>query len=377
MFWHYTEWTNAFLIQLVAILVAFLFGKKNKVESKDLFLAISLVSPVALFLVSAGVAGAIFLSDIAAIYLLFRRNNPIKINRINVFAFVLFILWPIISTMLSNAYSTIVLGDNNFDVKIFPIQTFRYFLYFILFAKISSNTFYEPSYLMKIFKVQSIMLLFIFTAILLGFFNIMKIDAWNELIKDKQLGLLGVGGSMFLYRGGVGTLSAISIPLIYLCFIQGSGIYKYLMAILIIIVFSTVLFSGSRQGITFTFLAFVFSIILFKQFKNAIQITIIGTFIIFLLMQNDAIRETSDWVFSRYDILLDTNIDLTNEIGSRNFSMYDANKQNTELIYKLSGKGLGGKIYPTESDYYNTYSYFGIIGLLRQYVCLVYFSRTS
>src|SRR5450759_4072754 len=100
MFWQYKEWSNAFLVQLFAIIIAVIIGKKNHVKNSDIFLAVSLVSPVALFLVSPGVAGAIFLSDFAAIFLLFRQGNPIKKKGLIILAFVLYLLWPIISTLI-------------------------------------------------------------------------------------------------------------------------------------------------------------------------------------------------------------------------------------------------------------------------------------
>ena len=46
MFWNYEEWTNAFLIQFFAIIVAFVVGKKNQVNKPDLILAISLVENI-------------------------------------------------------------------------------------------------------------------------------------------------------------------------------------------------------------------------------------------------------------------------------------------------------------------------------------------
>lgn len=372
MFWNYGEWTNAFLIQFFAIIVAFVVGRKNQVKNSDIFLAISLVSPVALFNVSAGVAGSIFLSDLAAIYLLLRENNSIKKTKILALAFILYLAWPILSTLFSiiyAPYSTEIIG---FDSKILIIQIVRYFLYFILLVKLVSKPINDSAYILKLFKVQSVMLFFIFTAILLGYFGIIKVDAWNELIQeDFYDSTLGKGG-MFLYRGGIGTLGTISIPIIYYCFLSGKGFYKYLMEFLIFIILTAVLFSGSRQGITLSLLSLLLSMFLFKQYKNATQILIVGFVLFFFAMQNDSIRKTSEWVFNRYEILLSDKIDLGEEVKERNFSLDIAKKQKKDSFYEINGFGLGGPISPTESDYYNTYSYFGLIGSIIYYIFIFY-----
>nr|WP_315215416.1 hypothetical protein [uncultured Flavobacterium sp.] len=372
MFWNYEEWTNAFLIQFFAIIVAFVVGKKNQVNKPDLILAISLVSPVALFNVSAGVAGAIFLSDLIAIYMFFREHNTIRKTTVVVLAFILYLAWPILSTLFSiiyGPYSSEIIG---LDSNILTIQFLRYFLYFILLVKLVSKPFTDPIYILKLFKVQSVMLFFIFTAILLGYFGMIKVDAWNELVEiDFYDSTLGKGG-MFLYRGGVGTLGTISIPIIYYCFLSGKGFYKYLMEFLIFIILTAVLFSGSRQGITLSLLSLLLSMFLFKQYKNATQILIVGFVLFFFAMQNDSIRKTSEWVFNRYEILLSDKIDLGEEVKERNFSLDIAKKQKKDSFYEINGFGLGGPISPTESDYYNTYSYFGVIGSIIYYIFIFY-----
>lgn len=372
MFWNYEEWTNAFLVQFFAIIVAFIVGKKNEVKNQDILLAISLVSPVALFNVSAGVAGSVFLSDLAAIYLLFRKNNPVKKIKVIILAFFLYIAWPIFSTIFSVLYAPSSSEIIDFDGKILIIQFLRYSLYFILFAKLISKPLSDAAYLLKIFKVQSVMIFFIFTAILLGYFGIIKVDAWNELVEiDFYDSTLGKGG-MFLYRGGVGTLGTISIPLIYFCFIYEKGFYKYIMLVLIFIILIAVLFSGSRQGITLTLLSLLLSMFLFKHYKKATQIMIVGFVLFFFAMQNDSIRKTSEWVFNRYEILLSDKVDLGDEVKERNFSLDIAKKQKKDSFYEINGFGLGGPISPTESDYYNTYSYFGLIGSISYYIFIFY-----
>ncbi|TDD76995.1 hypothetical protein [Flavobacterium caseinilyticum] len=372
MFWNYLEWTNAFFIQFFAIIVAVIVGKKNEIKNHDIFLAISLVSPVAIFTVSAGVAGAIFLSDLAAIYLLFRENNPIKKIKVVVLAFFLYLAWPLISTFLAVLYAPFSTEIIDFDSKILIIQLVRYFLYFILLAKLVSKPFTDTTYILKLFKVQSIMLFFIFTAILLGYLGLIKVDAWNELadidLSDSDLGK----GGMYLYRGGVGTLATISIPIVYYCFFSAKGFYKYLMIFLIFIIITATLFSGSRQGITLSFLSLLLSLLLFKQFKKAIQISVIGFVFSLFVLQNDSISKTSDWVINRYEILLNDNINFGDEVKERNWAIDNAEKQKKDLFHEINGYGLGGGIIPTESDYYNSYSYFGAIGSIIYYFFILY-----
>lgn len=372
MFWNYIEWTNAFLVQFFAIIVAFIVGKKNEVKNHDIFLAISLVSPVALFTVSAGVAGAIFLSDLAAIYLLFRENNPIKKMKLVVLAFFLYLAWPIISTFLSTLYAPSSTEIIDFDSKILIIQSIRYFLYFIVLAKLVSKPFNDAAYILKLFKVQSIMIFFIFTAILLGYFGVINVDAWNELAEiDFSESTLGKGG-MFLYRGGIGTLATISIPIIYYCFFSSKGFYKYLMMFLIFIIITAALFSGSRQGITLSILSLLLSLLLFKQFSKAVQISVVGFAFSFFVLQNDSFGKTSEWVINRYEILLNNKINLGDEVKERNWAIDNAEKQKKDFFYDINGYGLGGGIVPTESDYYNTYSYFGAIGSIIYYIFILY-----
>ena len=372
MFWNYIEWTNAFFLQFFSIIVAVIVGKKNEIKNHDIFLAISLVSPVAIFTVSAGVAGAIFLSDLAAIYLLFRENNPIKKIKLVVLAFFLYLAWPLISTFLAVLYAPSSTEIIDFDGKILIIQLVRYFLYFILLAKLVSKPFTDTTYILKLFKVQSIMLFFIFSAILLGYLGLIKVDAWNELadidLSDSDLGK----GGMYLYRGGVGTLATISIPIIYDCFFSAKGFYKYLMIFLIFIIITATLFSGSRQGITLSLLSLLLSLLFFKQFKKAIQISVIGFVFSLFVLQNDSISKTSDWVVTRYEILLNGKINLGDEVKERNWAIDDAEKEKKDLFHEINGYGLGGGIVPTESDYYNTYSYFGAIGSVIYYLFILY-----
>ena len=372
MFWNYIEWTNAFFLQFFSIIVAVIVGKKNEIKNHDIFLAISLVSPVAIFTVSAGVAGAIFLSDLAAIYLLFRENNPIKKIKLVVLAFFLYLAWPLISTFLAVLYAPSSTEIIDFDGKILIIQLVRYFLYFILLAKLVSKPFTDTTYILKLFKVQSIMLFFIFSAILLGYLGLIKVDAWNELadidLSDSDLGK----GGMYLYRGGVGTLATISIPIIYDCFFSAKGFYKYLMIFLIFIIITATLFSGSRQGITLSLLSLLLSLLFFKQFKKAIQISVIGFVFFLFVLQNDSISKTSDWVVTRYEILLNGKINLGDEVKERNWAIDDAEKEKKDLFHEINGYGLGGGIVPTESDYYNTYSYFGAIGSVIYYLFILY-----
>jgi hypothetical protein len=331
-----------------------------------------LVSPVALFSVSAGVAGAMFLSDLVAIYLLFREQNSIRRTTVVVLAFILYLAWPILSTLFSIIYSPYSSKIIGFDSSILTIQFLRYFLYFILFAKLVSRPFKDSSYIIKLFMVQSVMIFFVFTAILLGYLLIIKVDAWNALIKNDLVGeSLGIGG-MFLYRGGVGAFGTISIVIIYFCFFFSKGYYKYLMALLIFIILIAVLFSGSRQGITLSILSLLLSLLLFKQYQKTFHFLIIGSVLIFTVLQNDDIRNTSEWVFNRYDILLNDNIEIYDVVKERNFSLDIAKKQKKDSFYEINGFGLGGPISPTESDYYNTYSYFGVIGSIIYYIFIFY-----
>jgi len=372
MFWNYEEWTNAFLVQFFAIIVAFVVGKNKQVKNPDIILAISLVSPVALLNVSAGVPGAIFLSDLVAIYLLFRKQNSIRRTKVVVLAFILYLAWPILSTLFSIIYSPFSNVTIGFDPKILGIQFFRYLLYFTLLIKLVSKPFTDPVYILKLFKVQSIMIFFVFTTILLGYLGIIKVDAWNELIGQDFYGSnLGKGG-MYLYRGGVGTFATISTPIIYYCFCSAKGFYKYLMEFLIFIILVAVLFSGSRQGILFTLLSLLFSMFLFRQFRKVFQVLILGFVLLFLSVQNEAIREASEWVLNRYEILLSHEVDLGVQLGERNVSLDFARKQKKDFFYEINGFGLGGPISPTESDYYNTYSYFGIIGSIVYYLFIIY-----
>ncbi len=368
MFWNYEEWTNAFLIQFIAVILAFIVGKKSQVKDTDIIIAISLVSPVPPFTISDGVAGAILFSDLLAIYLFLRDRTRIRITILVALNFLLYVMWPIFSTLLSIIYSNFASHLVVFDQKIFAIQSLRYFFYFILFTKFTSKFYDSPAYLLKLFKVQSVILFFVFSAILLGYFGVAKVDAWNELSQiDLGVGNLGKGG-MFLYRGGVGTLGTIVIPVIYFCYINGKGFYKYLMIFMIFIILMAILFSGSRQGISLSLLSLLLSLLLFKQYKSAIQFIVIVFFIVFGIMQNQFIRETSDWVLNRYEILLDANIDLNDEIKDRSFLVDDAKNQEKDIFYEINGFGLGSVIVSTESDYYNTYSYFGIVGSLIYYI---------
>jgi len=363
MFWNYHEWQNAFIIQLIAIIVTIVFGKKNHIRDTDLFLIISLFSPVALLLISAGARGAIFLSDFAAVYLLFRRGNAIIKHRAILLVFLLYILWPIISTLISNVYDLISGTNVSYDTKVLLIQSVRYFLYFILFAKLISRSYYDVEYLIGLYRTASVMIFFIFSAILLGYLNLIKVDAWNELIKFEGEHSIGKGG-MFLYRGGVGTLGVISLPIVYLALIQGRRLHKYFLGLLILIIFLTVLYSGSRQGIIFFSLSFILSVILFKQYKHTLPTIIVGIIIVILLLpQFNVIRENSEWVKKRYDVFMNENYGIKDEIIRRNYGIIEANRLKKNHLFKISGVGLGGNIHHTESDYYDSYSYFGIIGI--------------
>lgn len=371
MFWNYEEWTNAFLIQFFAIIVAFVIGRKNQVKNFDTILVISLVSPVALFNISSGVAGAVFLSDFIAIYLLF-QGHTIKKTNLVVLAFILYLVWPILSTLFSIIYEPYSIGIVGLDNKILAIQFLRYLLYFILLVKLVSRPFVDVTYISKLFKVQSLMIFFVFTAILLGYLGIIKVDAWNELIgQDFGENNLGKGG-MYLYRGAVGTLSTIVIPIIYFCFLSGKGFYKFLMMLLIFIILATVLFSGSRQGIFLSLLSLLLSMFLFRQYQKAFQLSILGFVLIFFALQNETIGKTSEWVFNRYEILLSDNNGIGEEVKERNFSLDIAKKQKKDSFYEINGYGLGGAISSTESDYYNTYSYFGVIGSIIYYIFILY-----
>lgn len=372
MFWNYQEWTNAFLIQFFAIIAAFVVGRKNQVKNLDIILAISLVSPVALFSISKGVEGAIFLSDLAAIYLLLRGDNAVKKTKLVVLAFSLYIAWPILSTLFSIIYAPYSSEIIGFDSKVLAIQFLRYLLFFTLLVKLASKPFIDSAYILKLFKVQSVMLAFVFTAILLGYLGVVKVDAWNELIEADFLeDKLGKGG-MFLYRGGIGTLSTISIPIIYYCYISSKGFYKYFVEFLIFIILIAVILSGSRQGTSLSLLSLLLSMFLFNQNKKAFQIIVVGFVMFFLALQNDSIRDTSEWVLKRYEILLSDKIDLSDEVKDRNFALDIAVKQKKDFFYEINGYGLGGPIYPTESDYYNTFSYFGIIGSIIYYFFILY-----
>ncbi len=372
MFWNYQEWTNAFLIQFFAIIAAFVVGRKNQVKNLDIILAISLVSPVALFSISKGVEGAIFLSDLAAIYLLLRGDNAVKKTKLVVLAFSLYIAWPILSTLFSIIYAPYSSEIIGFDSKVLAIQFLRYLLFFTLLVKLASKPFIDSAYILKLFKVQSVMLAFVFTAILLGYLGVVKVDAWNELIEaDFFEDKLGKGG-MFLYRGGIGTLSTLSIPIVYYCFISSKGFHKYLLEFLIFIILIAVILSGSRQGTSLSLLSLLLSMFLFNQNKKAFQIIAVGFVTFFLALQNDSIRDTSEWVLKRYEILLSDKIDLGDEVKDRNFALDIAVKQKKDFFYEINGYGLGGPISPTESDYYNTFSYFGIIGSMIYYFFILY-----
>ena len=111
---------------------------------------------------------------------------------------------------------------------------------------------------------------------------------------------------------------------------------------------------------------------LFKQYSKALQVVIPGFFLVFFALQNNAIRETSEWVLNRYGILLSSDVDFRSEIEERNLSIHNGQKQNKDLFFQINGFGLGGPITPTESDFYNTYSYFGVIGSSVYYLFIVY-----
>jgi len=372
MFWRYEEWGNAIAIQMIAIIIAIIMGKKNQIKNADLFLIISLFSPVAIFKLSAGVPGAVFLIDIASLYLLFRKHSPFRNKPLIILAFILYLLWPIISTLISNILAAFSKAVISYDIKVGLIQTMRYFLYFILFAKLTSKPRLEPDYMIKLLRVASIMIFFIFIAILLGYFNIIKVDAWNELSKSEYRNTLGEGG-MFLYRGGIGTLGAISIPIIYFCFIHGTRFYKYFTVSIILVIFSVVILSGSRQGVVFSFITFTLSILLFKQYKNALKIAFVGIILVSLLPKNETFYETSKWINIRYQLFFDKNTDLADEVRNRNTAINEAKKVNKPLLLKITGVGLGGHIHHTDSDYYDTYSYFGSIGIFF-YILFVFYS---
>ncbi len=372
MFWNYVEWTNAFLVQFFAIIVAFVVGKKEQVKNPDIILAISLVSPVALLNVSAGVSGAIFLSDLVAIFLLFRQHNSFRRTGVVVLAFILYLGWPFLSTLFSIIYSPFSSISVSIDPKILGIHFFRYLLYFILFIKLLSKPFTDPIYILKLFKIQSIMIFFVFTTILFGYLGIIKVDAWNELIGVDFYGINFGKGGMYLYRGGVGTFATIATPIIYYSYCSSKGFYKYLMEFLIFIILVAVLFSGSRQGMLFTTLALLFSMFLFRQYRKAFQVLILGFVLLFLSVQNEAISEASEWVLNRYEIFLGDEVDLGGEVEERNVTLDIAKKQVKDFFYEINGFGLGGSISPTESDYYNTYSYFGVIGSIVYYLFIFY-----
>ncbi|MBP6757361.1 MAG: hypothetical protein KA210_14560, partial [Bacteroidia bacterium] len=277
-----------------------------------------------------------------------------------------------LSTLFSIIYAPYSSGIIDFESKILAIQFLRYVLFFTLLVKLASKPFMDSAYILKLFKVQSVMLSFVFTAILLGYLGVVKVDAWNELIEvDFEGSIIGIGG-MFLYRGGIGTLSTISIPIIYYCFISSKGFYKYLMEFLIFIILIVVILSGSRQGTSFSLLSLLLSMFLFNQNKKAFQIFAVGFVVFFIVMQNDSIRDTSEWVLKRYEILLSDKIDLGDEVKNRNFALDFAVKQKKDFFYEIIGYGLGGPISPTESDYYNTFSYFGIIGSIIYYFFILY-----
>ncbi len=364
MFWNYTEWRIAFFIQIIGIIIAFIFGKKLKVNNFYIFFAIALVSPVALFNISSGVAGSVFLSDIAALLITLKnRRNLFTNKKISFLTILLFVIWPISSTIFSILYSPF---SNNLDFwnpQVFALQCTRYFLFAFLLISLTSQITLKLKDLQNIFKVQSVLILFVFTSILLGYFGILKVDAWNELIgitfDDSNLGK----GGMFLYRGGVGTFGAISIPIIFYLYINARGLYKYLLSILIFIILCCILFSGSRQGISIAIISIIASLIVFKKSGKTSQVFVLGAILILLALQSESFLKTSEWVLGRYEILISDDVDIKSEVYDRNYSLVGNINKTSDLVNDIIGHGMGVEINSTESDFYNTYLYFGFVGL--------------
>jgi hypothetical protein len=168
---------------------------------------------------------------------------------------------------------------------------------------------------------------------------------------------------MFLYRGGVGTFGAISIPIIFYLYINARGLYKYLLSILIFIILCCILFSGSRQGISIAIISIIASLIVFKKSGKTSQVFVLGAILILLALQSESFLKTSEWVLGRYEILISDDVDIKSEVYDRNYSLVGNINKTSDLVNDIIGHGMGVEINSTESDFYNTYLYFGFVGL--------------
>lgn len=369
MFWRYQEWFNAFVVQFIIIIVLFIIGKLWKIKTFDLLMAIFLICPVAIFSVSPGVAGAIFLSDFMAILLLFKYKNMLW-TKLTFIAFLLYILWPIFATLLaSSPVNTLVV---NYDLKALSIHFSRFILFFAFFTKIISRPLNNFEDLYKLFKIQAIGISLIFVFIFLSYMGFISLDAWNELKiieNDSSIGM----GSMFLYRGGIGTYATISIPILYVVFVKEKNIYKILILVSILIIFASIILSGSRQGVLFSIISLLLAVIFFLDIKSVFKFIIVGGILVFFVLprMSSTIIIDQEWATNRYSIFFNDETNLDEVLDERNTAIKVADESQKSLG-PIFGNGLGSAIVTTESDYYNTYLYFGIIGLFIYIVFIVY-----
>ncbi len=361
MFWSNSQWQLAFFIQLILVLVVFLFKNKFQLSISMIFLAISVVTPVPLLLVSKGVSGAVFISDLFAIYLFFRRDIGYSKQLICKIAFFLLIAWPLISRILIDVYSLSIYGDINFDYKIFLIQIVRHILFYVFFSKLvflAENNLIGFS---TIFKIQSFILFGIFLSILINYTGLIDVDAWNSLIEHHQFDLLGKGG-MFLYRGEIGSFGTVSLIIIYNLYINFSNNRLYYL-ILIIIILLTIIFSGSRQGLVLSFFSIILTTVFNKKYKKLFSLITTSCIFFYVISEITNFGLVLTWITKRFDLFLKIN-DVYSATIDRNYEKFKfASKVKQDFYYKIFGNGLGSQISTTESDYVNSFYYFGIIGI--------------
>jgi hypothetical protein len=361
MFWNYDEWRLAFLIQLFIVFIVFLFRKKFKLSYFIFFLAISLVTPVPLFLVSKGVSGAVFFSDIFALYLLFRKDLTYSNHLICKVGLFLFVLWPISSSILSNVYYITFYGYINIDNKIFFIQFSRYLLFYVFFSKIVSIVEKKKIDFSNIFNIQYFVIFGIFLSILINYFGIINVDAWGSLIKYEQIGYLGRGG-MFMYRGEIGAFGTICLIIFYNQYNFSKLNSFYNLVFLSIIVF-TIILSGSRQGIIFSFFTLLIICIIQKKYIKFVSFFLFIIIFSFAIIQIFELNVIVSWFIKRFGIIFNFSETYESTLIRNDEKIRLSKKLEKDLFFKFFGRGIGNKIPSTESDYVNSFYYFGLIGI--------------
>jgi len=118
---------------------------------------------------------------------------------------------------------------------------------------------------------------------------------------------------------------------------------------------SGIVLSGSRQGLFVFILVFLAYFSTHFKFKYLLLALVISFIVLSGIKFLAEYLELDKWTLERYSIVTKNSDLLNDEIADRNADISQ---------YNFLGAGLGGRINSTESDYINTFLYFGIGGIL-------------